>query len=51
MIETFRRDNAEHPDETIAERFLRVRARTEMLAAPLSPEDQTVQSMPDVSPT
>jgi ergothioneine biosynthesis protein EgtB len=28
-----------------------VRARTEALAAPLSPEDQTVQSMPDTSPT
>jgi ergothioneine biosynthesis protein EgtB len=28
-----------------------VRAFTESLAEPLSPEDQTVQSMPDVSPT
>ena len=28
-----------------------VRAHTEALAAPLSAEDQTVQSMPDVSPT
>src|SRR5437762_3808893 len=28
-----------------------VRALTEMLAAPLSAEDQTVQSMPDTSPT
>jgi len=28
-----------------------VRNLTEVLAAPLSPEDQTVQSMPDVSPT
>ena len=33
------------------QRFLDVRANTEALAAPLSPEDQTVQSMPDVSPT
>jgi ergothioneine biosynthesis protein EgtB len=33
------------------ERFLQVRALTEELARPLSAEDQTVQSMPDVSPT
>ncbi len=31
--------------------YQRVRDRTEALAEPLSPEDQTVQSMPDVSPT
>jgi ergothioneine biosynthesis protein EgtB len=35
----------------LAERFPRVRARTLALAAPLSPEDQCVQSMPDASPT
>ncbi len=34
-----------------AERFCRVRSLTDELAAPLSAEDQTVQSMPDVSPT
>jgi ergothioneine biosynthesis protein EgtB len=35
----------------VAERYASVRALTEQLAAPLSPEDQTIQSMPDVSPT
>lgn len=38
------------PTQVVA-RFEHVRAHTESLAAPLSPEDQTVQSMPDVSPT
>jgi ergothioneine biosynthesis protein EgtB len=37
--------------ELLADRFRAVRALTERLAAPLSPEDQTVQTMPDVSPT
>ncbi len=37
--------------EDWAGRYDAVRAHTEMLAAPLSAEDQTVQSMPDVSPT
>jgi ergothioneine biosynthesis protein EgtB len=32
-------------------RYWRVREHTEDLAEPLSPEDQTIQSMPDVSPT
>lgn len=35
----------------LAARFSDVRAHTEALAAPLSPEDQVVQSMPDCSPT
>ena len=34
-----------------AQRFTEVRVVTDRLAAPLSAEDQTVQSMPDVSPT
>ena len=40
-----------HDTDTLIERFDQVRAHTEQLAAPLSPEDQTVQSMPDTSPT
>jgi ergothioneine biosynthesis protein EgtB len=40
---------AEHAE--LVERFAEVRDRTEELARPLSAEDQTVQSMPDVSPT
>jgi ergothioneine biosynthesis protein EgtB len=35
----------------LARRYVETRQRTEALAAPLSAEDQTVQSMPDVSPT
>jgi ergothioneine biosynthesis protein EgtB len=35
----------------LAECYVSVRDTTEALAAPLSSEDQTVQSMPDVSPT
>ena len=34
----------------LAERYLRIRAATRRLAAPLSPEDQMVQSMPEASP-
>jgi ergothioneine biosynthesis protein EgtB len=39
------------PRTAFAERFAGVRAASEKLAARLSPEDQTIQSMPDVSPT
>jgi ergothioneine biosynthesis protein EgtB len=38
-------------DDDLLARYRSVRSFTEHLAAPLSPEDQTVQSMPDVSPT
>ena len=34
----------------LARRFETIRGYTEALAAPLSPEDQCVQSMPDASP-
>ncbi len=36
---------------TLAATFRSVRDRTEELATPLGPEDQVIQSMPDVSPT
>jgi ergothioneine biosynthesis protein EgtB len=35
---------------SFAQRYAALRAATERLAAPLSPEDQCVQSMPDASP-
>jgi ergothioneine biosynthesis protein EgtB len=38
-------------DLSTTDRFVATRSLTESLASPLSPEDQTVQSMPDVSPT
>lgn len=37
--------------EPTSDGYLTVRAQTEALSAALSPEDQTVQTMPDVSPT
>lgn len=52
MTSAVRNDPEDHHDrERMARAFLEVRHRTETLAAPLSPEDQTIQSMPDVSPT
>lgn len=44
-------EDATHNRLSIADRFVEVRGLTEQLAAPLSAEDQTAQSMPDVSPT
>ncbi len=46
----FAEDSALTP-EAVVDRFQAVRCRTEQLASVLSPEDQTVQSMPDASPT
>ena len=46
-----------HPEDRevsrarLARRYTEVRGLSESLASPLSPEDQQVQSMPDVSPT
>jgi len=39
------------PAQDLAEAFLAVRNETERRAAPLTPEDQLIQSMPDASPT
>src|SRR3954470_12797051 len=36
--------------ESLLDHYRRVRAHTELLAAPLSDEDQCLQSMPDASP-
>jgi formylglycine-generating enzyme required for sulfatase activity len=46
-----RTEDALGSERTLAERLRATRRLTEQLAAPLSAEDQTVQSMPDVSPT
>ena len=44
-------ETAPMPKITLADRYRSVRDATEALAAPLSAEDQTIQSMPDASPT
>ena len=44
------RERAPHLNGDLLARYRGVRARTEALAAPLSPEDMVVQSMPDASP-
>ncbi len=43
--------NLQRTDPELAAHYRAVRRTTERLAEPLSPEDQVVQSMPDVSPT
>lgn len=42
---------AAHSGDAIGQHYRQVRAATEALAAPLSPEDCQLQSMPDASPT
>ncbi|MGJ5177207.1 ergothioneine biosynthesis protein EgtB [Bradyrhizobium oligotrophicum] len=41
---------AEHLSGSLIDAYLSVRGETERRAAPLSPEDQVIQSMPDASP-
>jgi ergothioneine biosynthesis protein EgtB len=49
--DTARYDSAMPDAASLAARYRELRAATERLAAPLSPEDQALQSMPDASPT
>jgi ergothioneine biosynthesis protein EgtB len=49
--DTARYDSAMAPHASLRERYRAVRARSVELAAPLSAEDQAIQSMPDASPT
>ena len=51
MTQRLPRTVTDDVNDRLALRYLRTRAATESVASPLSAEDQTVQSMPDVSPT
>jgi ergothioneine biosynthesis protein EgtB len=51
MSPSIRLDDRPDDRQAILDRYRAIRARTETLAAPLSPEDQMLQSMPDASPT
>src|SRR5436190_16270308 len=45
-----RPDSAARPATALAKAYAAVRAQSEALASPLSPEDCALQSMPDASP-
>lgn len=51
VVDPVRTAGAAVSGSDLSTRFRTVRDLTERLAEPLSPEDQTVQSMPDTSPT
>src|SRR5438045_7958463 len=52
VLEVAVQEKAYHADRRAAfERFEAIRRETEALTANLAPEDQSIQSMPDVSPT
>lgn len=51
LPETPRTKGTSDPRAWLSTRYQSVRAHTLALSAPLSPEDQCVQSMPDASPT
>jgi ergothioneine biosynthesis protein EgtB len=51
VVVTMAHTDADPRRDQLTRSYEEVRATTEALAAPLSPEDQMVQSMPDVSPT
>jgi ergothioneine biosynthesis protein EgtB len=50
-LATIARSNQSAKGEQLLEHFSAVRRQTEALAAPLSSEDQLIQSMPEASPT